>query len=399
MRATSLVEQLQATATPEQVHAHVRSNLGPFLVEKVNPGAAERDEHATPLPAEVFRDPASRWMLRFLLPSELGGSGGDRRIFGLLLEYIGYFCEELEYASLLSMYADIPTIIAAAGRKHLTDKYAGPMSRGECFGTFAFTERTDAFDFRCRAVRHGTTYLVDGEKCVQTGGHLADVFLTYARDERDDLKLFLIERDDPGVRVDPLQGAGFRAAGLTRLTLEQVPVPESRLLVAADGLSHAQRFLNDRRLFIACPMVGRMKAIIESCALHLAGVVRHGKPLTQQQAVQAKLGRMIIRYEGARALLHDGLGRYAGGGRNELFDPVASAAKYTVVENAIAVAMDAVRLTGWLGYSRELPYERYLRCFMGGIAGQTPQDVLELLLGNDVIAQSELAQQLKGLPD
>lgn len=40
--------------------------------------------------------------------------------------------------------------------------------------------------------------------------------------------------------------------------------------------------------------------------------------------------------------------------------------------------MDAVHLTGWMGYSRELPYERYLRRFMGGIAGQTAQDVLEI---------------------
>jgi alkylation response protein AidB-like acyl-CoA dehydrogenase len=217
------------------------------------------------------------------------------------------------------------------------------------------------------------------------------VFLTYVRDERDDLQLFLVERTDPGVQVRPVETAGFRAAGLTRLTLDQVPLPHSRLLVAVDALTHAQRFLNHRRLFVACPMVGRMKAIIESCVAHLAGVVRHGRPLTQQQAVQAKLGRMLIRYEAARAVLHDALERWADGTRHELFDPVASAAKYTVVENAIEVAMDAVRLTGWCGYSRELPYERYLRGFMGGIAGQTPRDVLELLLGNEVVARSELA--------
>lgn len=196
--------------------------------------------------------------------------------------------------------------------------------------------------------------------------------------------------------MEPVATAGFRSAGLTRLTLDRVPMPPSRQLVRVDGLSHAQRFLNQRRLFVACPMVGRMKAIIESCAMHLAGVVRQGLPLPQHQAVQARLGRMLIRYETARAVLHDALSRWAANAHNPVFDPVVSAAKYTIVENAIAVGMDAVHLTGWLGFSRELPYERYLRGFMAGIAGQTAQDVLEILLGNEVIARSELVRHMEG---
>lgn len=381
--------------TPEQVHGWVQANLAPFLAESVNPGAVDRDANESPLLAAAFQRPADLGLLGFLLPREFGGSGDDRRVFGLLLEQIGYFCEELEYASLLSMYADIPAVIAATGRPELIERYVLPMSQGRCFGTFAYTERTDAFDFRCRVASTGDGYLLDGEKCLQTGGHLADVFLTYVRDERDDLQLFLIERTDPGVQVDPVSTAGFRAAGLTRLTLHQVRLPRARLLVQVDGLSHAQRFLNQRRLFVACPMVGKMKAIIESCAAHLAGVVRQGRPLTEQQVVQATLGRMLIRYEAARALLHDALARWAAGAHNPLFDPIVSAAKYTAVENAIAVGMDAVRLTGWLGYSRELPYERYLRGFMAGTAGQTAQDVIELLLGNEVVARSEIARHLQ----
>jgi len=383
-------------ATVEQVHDWVREHLAPFFATSVNPGAASRDETGSPLPAGAFLPATELGLLGYLLPVGLGGAGGDRRTFGLLLEQVGYFCEELEYASLLSMYADIATVVAATGQPELIDRYVRPMSRGQRFGTFAYTEQTDAFDLHCRVRRTGAGYLVDGVKCLQTGGHLADVFLTYVRDEHDDLQLFLVERDDPGVRVEPVPTAGFRSAGLTRLTLHGVRLPESRLLVRVDGLSHAQRFLNHRRLFVTCPMVGRMKAVVESCAAHLATVVRGGQPLPAHQAVQAKLGRMLIRYETGRAVLHDALSRFATGAYNPLFDPVVSAAKYTVVENAVALGMDAVYLTGWLGYSRELPYERYLRGFMAGIAGQTAQDVLEILLGNEVIAQSELVRHLEG---
>ena len=62
------------------------------------------------------------------------------------------------------------------------------------------------------------------------------------------------------------------------------------------------------------------------------------------------------------------------------------------MENALAVAMDAIYLTGWQGFSKELPYERYLRSFMGGVAGQTPQDIIELLLGSNFVAQAEIKQ-------
>lgn len=388
---------IPGAATPDQVHEWVRDNLAPFLRASVNPGAAERDATGTPLPADAFGPAAGLGLLGALVPVEHGGTGGDRRTFGMLLEQVGYFCEELEYASLLSMYADIPAVISATGRADLVERYVEPMVRGRCFGTFAYTERTDAFDFQCRTRHDGDGYVIDGEKCLQTGGHLADVFLTYTRSEHDDLQLFLIERDDPGVRVEPVATSGFRAAGLTRLTLDGVRLPESRMLVRVDGLSHAQLFLNQRRLFVACPMVGRMRAIVESCADHLGGVVRHGQQLPQYQAVQAKLGRMLIRYETARAVLHDALSRCAAGAHNPLFDPVISAAKYTIVENAIAVGMDAVHLTGWLGYSRELPYERHLRGFMAGIAGQTSQDVLEILLGNEVVTRSVLARHLRGV--
>ena len=57
-------------------------------------------------------------------------------------------------------------------------------------------------------------------------------------------------------------------------------------------------------------------------------------------------------------MLHAALDRWSGGEHNALFDPRISAAKYIVVDNATALATDAIHLSGWRGYSRELRYER-----------------------------------------
>jgi len=384
-------------SSPEVVQQFVRGELAEYFATSVNPGAAERDARSIPFTADVFEPIARLGLLGFLLPRELGGGGGDRRTFGLILEQIGFYCDELELASLVSMYADLVSVIAASGRNDLLATYVAPMIRGELFATFAYTERTDALSFTSRAVKHGNRYVLRGEKCLQTGGHLAGVFLTYVRDEHDDLKLFLLERSDPGMHIEPVATAGFRAAGLTRLELRDVEVSEQRVIARVDALSHAQRFLNDRRLFVACPMIGRMQSILNSCVTHLGSVIRYGAPLTQHQAVQAKLGRMFARTQTSRAVLHDALQRWTSNDRNQLFDPISSAAKYTIVENAIELARDALYLTGWQGYSTNLPYERMLRGFMSGIAGQTAQDVIELLLGNHVVTEVVLSSHKKAV--
>jgi alkylation response protein AidB-like acyl-CoA dehydrogenase len=72
--AANLLEPLPPTATSEQVHDYVRVGLGAFFTEHVNPGAADRDAHAVPLPAEVFGRAADLGLLGFLLPREVGGS-------------------------------------------------------------------------------------------------------------------------------------------------------------------------------------------------------------------------------------------------------------------------------------------------------------------------------------
>ena len=181
----------------------------PDLVTKLTtpfdvlPYSAEHAFRLFDLPTH-HADPFDRQIIAQALAEDIAVDAHGGAFLGLAnvpLQDGARAAEELEYASLLSMYADIPAVIAATGRPELIGRYVLPMRDGRLFGTFAYTERTDAFDFRCRAVRRGDGYVLDGEKCLQTGGHLADVFLTYVREESDDIQLFLVERTDPGAAL------------------------------------------------------------------------------------------------------------------------------------------------------------------------------------------------------
>ena len=384
---------LRADANSDDVAAWAETELVRFLGAEVNPGAPEREESREPLPRAAFDAAARLGLLNYLLPPAVGGLGGSRRVFGLVLEQLGTLCDDMAFPFLLSMYADIPTVVLAAGRPELVERYVKPMATGEVLGTFAFTDYGDAFEFRTRAERRGDRWVVSGVKCLQTGGALADVFVTYARDEHDDIRVLLVDRADAGVSTVPVTTLGIRSGGLTQLTLDAVELPAERDLSGPDGLADAQVFLNSRRLFQVCPLVGAMRRMIEVSVRHLDGVIREGRPLTQSPAVQGRLGRMYALYLTSRAVLHDALDRMGRGEVNEVYDPVISAAKYVVTENAVEVSERAIRLTGWRGYTTVLPLERMHRAVLASVTGQTAQDILEINLGVIAMARLALADQ------
>jgi alkylation response protein AidB-like acyl-CoA dehydrogenase len=82
-------------------------------------------------------------------------------------------------------------------------------------------------------------------------------------------------------------------------------LPVDRDLSGPDGLADAQMFLNSRRLFQVCPLVGTMRRMIEVSVRHLDTVIREGRPLTQSPAVQGRLGSMYAKYLTSRVILHD----------------------------------------------------------------------------------------------
>ncbi|WP_266214302.1 acyl-CoA dehydrogenase family protein [Paraliomyxa miuraensis] len=380
--------ELGPDSTPVAIERWVTRHLADYLGRELDPGAVDRDRHARALPREVFSRCAELGLLAYLLPPPLG-LGGSRRTFGLLLEQIGRVCEELELPSLLSLFADLPGALSSA-TPEIVERYVGGAARGEVLLAFAYTERCETYEFETRARPRGDDWVLEGHKVAQTGGALADAFVVYARDDTDRLQAFLVDRDAPGLHVEPVWSMGFRAGGMTAMTLEDVVVPASHRVIPADGLGQVQAFLNARRIFICAAWPGRMQALLDTLIEFLQGRIRQGVPLTQMQTVQSTLGRMYARTRAARAVLHDALERMASGEHRLAFDPVLSAAKYTVVDHALAFANDALHLTGWSGYTDQLPFERTLRGFMGGIAGQTTQEVLLVLLGQAAIAELEI---------
>src|SRR5699024_6862420 len=111
----------------------------------------------------------------------------------------------------------------------------------------------------------GTHYELNDEKQWITNSAFADVFVVYAHIDGDQFSAFIVERDYPGVSVDPEEDKmGIKSSSTRTLILEDAEVPVENLL-SEKGKGHKIAFniLNVGRYKLAIGGVGSSKRAIE----------------------------------------------------------------------------------------------------------------------------------------
>jgi len=378
---------MNVTERRAEVAGFVRERWGDLLAE-IGGTVVERDEARLPPPSGLLATAGSSGLVALSLPQQVGGENADALTWGMVLEQIGYLCEDSALPLILNHQIDIAKFVCESGRADLIEAYALPVAQGRRGAGIAYTEEADAFSFRTLLRRKGDGFLLSGHKTYVTAALISDVFLTYALDETGDMQACMVQLDDPGVTVTAAEPVAMRTAGAGSITFEDVPLSADRILVATDGLTHAQRFLGYQRLWAACAPLGRAQAILEDCATRLATRVRYGESVAGLKNVEASLGRMYVAIESARVMLHHALSRVADGRAEVVFDPVVAAAKYFAVEQIRFVLDRAQGLLGGHGFYGTPHLGRYTRDYAGIAVLAGTQDILEVNLGAGVVARA-----------
>jgi alkylation response protein AidB-like acyl-CoA dehydrogenase len=279
-----------------------------------------------------------------LVSPELGGLDLDFGTFAMILEEVARGWATL--SALVAAQAIAGSIVARYGSRHQRDRLVPPMTRGERRAVLVPGEAV-------RAMRHGDDWSLSGSATLVPGAERANFYIVSARAADESLECFLVERDAHRLALsaphDTLGGRGLEACDLI---FDGVQIDGSGRL--ATGAGDAVEIL--MRLGSAAVAVGIAQAAFDAALRYSQQRSAFGQPICQHQAIQLKLADMATRITAARLLV------YRAAERLDTHDPIGTLmARIDAVETAASVTLEAMRIHGGYGYTREFPVERLYR--------------------------------------
>lgn len=353
--------------TPE--HEMIRQTARDFAQKEIAPIAAEFDESGE-FPYQTIKKMGEMGFMGIEVPEEYGGAGLDTLAYVLALEEI---CKvDAAHGTIMSVNNSLFCYgILKFGTEAQKQKYLRAVASGAAIGAYSLTEPmsgSDAGNMRSRAVRDGDTYILNGRKSWVTSAPVADYIVVFTMTEPEKrhrgITAFIIETDKPGFsRGKKEPKLGIRASATSEIVFEDYRVPvENRLGEEGEGFKIAMSVLDAGRIGIASQALGIAEAAYESSLAYAREREAFGQKIGEFQGISFKLADMKTRIEASRLLVYNAaMAKERAKQTGERFTLEASMAKLFASETAMFVTHAAVQIHGGMGYSKELPIERYFR--------------------------------------
>jgi alkylation response protein AidB-like acyl-CoA dehydrogenase len=175
---------------------------------------------------------------------------------------------------------------------------------------------------------------------------------------------FIIETDKPGfVRGKKEPKLGIRASATSEIAFENYRLPvENRLGSEGEGFKIAMAILDAGRIGIGAQSLGISEAAYEASLSYAREREAFGQKIGEFQGISFKIADMKTRIEASRLLVYNAaIAKEHAKSTGERYTLEASMAKLYASETAMFVTHSAIQIHGGIGYSKELPIERYFR--------------------------------------
>jgi alkylation response protein AidB-like acyl-CoA dehydrogenase len=340
----------------EQIVARLWSDIAP-VVEEIE------DTEQIPR-AKIW--PALREMGAFglLIPEQYGGSGLSVR------QYLPIIAELAKVHGGIRAMIHVHNSIGHALYELGDERHRAEVLPGAADGTksvaFGLTEPDSGTgaDTGTTAARQGDSWVINGRKWLITNSDWASHFMVFAKttNEADDVLLstILVERDAPGLTIEPLpETMGCKGGEHGVLTFTDAVVPAANLLgEEGDGIGKMEEALEISRVFVAASSLGTAEYALDLSIEHAKTRKTFGKPIAARQAVQRYLAEMEVDVHALRLLLDDAAEKWDAGRR---IPKEAAICKLFGLEAVGRVTDRALLVHGGIGYTRRHPIERLYR--------------------------------------
>jgi alkylation response protein AidB-like acyl-CoA dehydrogenase len=377
-------------------HKMIQQAARDFARKEIAP-IAEHHDATGEFPIDTVRQMGQLGFMGIEVPEAYGGAGMDTLAYVLALEEI---CRvDASHGTIMSVNNSLfCNGIMKFGSEEQKQRYVAPVASGEKIGAYSLTEPmsgSDAGTMKSRAVLSddGSHYVINGRKSWVTSAPYADYIVLFTMTEPEKkhrgVTAFLIETDKPGfARGKTEPKLGIRASATSEILFDDYQCPvENRLGKEGDGFKIAMSVLDAGRIGIAAQALGIAEAALAASIAYAQERQAFGQPIGKFQMIQQKLADMKCRVDASRLLIYQAaLAKIASLETGARYSMEASMAKLFASETAMWVATEAVQIHGGMGYSKELPIERYFR----------DAKITEIYEGTSEIQRMVIARSLTG---
>jgi len=350
-------------------HKMLRDAARDFAQNEILPIAAEFDESGE-FPHATIKKMGGMGFMGIEVPEEYGGAGMDTMAYVLALEEI---CRaDASHGVIMSVNNSLYCHgILKFGTEEQKKQFITPIASGKSVGAYSLTEPqsgSDAGTMKSRATRDGDHYMLNGRKSWVTSGPVADYYVVFMMTNPDKhqkgVSAFLVEANTPGlIRGKKEPKLGIRASATSELIFENCRVPvANRLGEEGEGFKVAMTVLDAGRIGIATQALGIAEAAYKAACRYAVEREAFGQPIGAFQGTGFKIADMKTRIEASRLLIYNAaMAKEKSKESGARYSLEASMAKLFASEMAMYVTHQAVQIHGGMGYSKELPIERYFR--------------------------------------
>lgn len=343
-----------------------------FAQNEIVPIAAEFDASGK-FPVESIRKAGELGFMGVEVPEAYGGAGLDPISYVLVMTEIS--AADAAHGTIVSVNNSLFGVpLLEFGSEEQKQQFLTPVASGEVNGAYALTEPqsgSDARAMRARAVlsADGSHYVINAKKSWITSGPVAKYIVLFAHTSTADGKAtgitaFVVDTDEPGLERGKTEPKlGIRASATCEIELSDYRCPvENRIGEEGQGFKIAMTVLDSGRIGIAAQSLGIARAAYDAAVEYSRERKAFGEAIGSFQTIQNKIADMKLRLEASRLLVLEAAWGKArakvSGTKNTL---QASMAKLYASETAMFVTHQALQIHGGMGYSKELPLERYFR--------------------------------------
>lgn len=377
---------------PEQEEL-ILDMLDRFLATEVKPYVHQL-EHDDEYPAEIVEKMKEMGLFGCLIAPEYGGLGLSTRTYARIVERMSRVW--MSISGIINSHLIMAMAVQRAGTEEQKRHYLPKFASGELRGGVGLTEPdagTDLQAIRTVAVREGDHYVVNGSKMWITNSlHGNCIALLVKTDPKAEprhkgMSLLIAEKGEGFIVSKKLEKLGYKGIDTCALSFENYRVPADRLVggVEGKGLQQVLGGLELGRINVAARGLGIAQAALDEAIAYAQVRKTFGKPIAEHQAIQLKLAEMATRTQAARLLVNAAAEAYD---RGERCDMEAGMAKYFATEAGQENALDAMRIFGGYGYSKEYNIERLYRDAPLLLIGEGTNELQRIIIAKQLIERN-----------